>query len=68
MNLENEAYIEKDWITVENYQFKILVMIAALAENHLAYRGKLKDMYILMVHFATLNEQAFSKRIQMLSI
>ena len=44
MNLENEAYIEKDWITVENYQFKILVMIAALAENHLAYRGKLKDM------------------------
>lgn len=44
MNLENEAYIEKDWITVENYQFKILVMIAALAENHLAYRGKMKDI------------------------
>ena len=42
--MEREAYIEKDWLTVENYQFKILVMIAVLAENHLAYRGKLKDM------------------------
>jgi hypothetical protein len=39
-----EAYIDEDWLTVENYQFKILVMVAALAENHLAYRGKLKDM------------------------
>lgn len=41
---QNEAYIEADWLTIENYQFKILVMVAALAENHLAYRGKLKDM------------------------
>lgn len=39
-----EAYIDKEWLTVQNYQFKILVMIAVLAENHLAYRGKLKDM------------------------
>ena len=44
MNLENEAYIEKEWLTVQNYQFKLLIMIAVLAENHLAYRGKLKDM------------------------
>lgn len=44
MNLENEAYINTDWLTVQNYQFKILVMIACLAENHLAFRGKLKDM------------------------
>lgn len=41
---QKEAYIEKDWLTVQNYEFKILVMIAVLAENHLAYRGKLKDM------------------------
>lgn len=41
---QHEAYIDEDWLTVENYQFKILVMVAALAENHLAYRGKLKDM------------------------
>lgn len=44
MDLEKEAEIDTDWLTVENYQFKILVMIACLAENHLAYRGKLKDM------------------------
>ena len=41
---QHEAFIEEDWLTVENYRFKILVMTAALAENHLAYRGKLKDM------------------------
>lgn len=41
---QHEAYIDADWLTVANYQFKILVMVAALAENHLAYRGKLKDM------------------------
>lgn len=42
--MEQEVDIEKDWLTVENYEFKILVMIACLAENKLAYRGKLKDM------------------------
>ena len=44
MNEKEEALIDKDWLTVQNYQFKILVMIAVLAENHLAFRGKLKDM------------------------
>jgi hypothetical protein len=31
MNLENEAYIDTDWLTAKNYEFKILVMIACLA-------------------------------------
>lgn len=44
MDLEREAKIETEWLTVKNYEFKLLVMIACLAENHLAYRGKLKDM------------------------
>lgn len=44
MNLDNEAYIDADWLTIKNYEFKILVMVACLAENHLAFRGKLKDM------------------------
>lgn len=44
IDLEREAYIDTDWLTVKNYEFKILVMIACLAENHLAFRGKLKDM------------------------
>lgn len=41
---ENTAYLDQEWISIESYKFKILVMIAILAENHLAYRGKLKDM------------------------
>ena len=44
IDLDREAYIDTDWLTVKNYEFKILVMIACLAENHLAFRGKLKDM------------------------
>jgi hypothetical protein len=44
INLEHEAEIDTTWLTVKNYEFKLLVMIACLAENHLAYRGKLKDM------------------------
>ena len=58
---EREAYIEKDWLTVQNYQFKILVMIAALAENHLAYRGKLKDM---CEFFGVSNQQKNTKKIK----
>lgn len=42
--MDNEAWFDKDWLTVQNYQFKILTMVAVLAENHFAYRGKLKDM------------------------
>ena len=44
MDLEKEVEIDKDWLTVSNYQFKILVMIVALANEKLAFRGKLKDM------------------------
>lgn len=44
MNLEHEAEIDTTWLSAKNYEFKILVMIACLAENHLAFRGKLKDM------------------------
>lgn len=58
---DREAYIEKDWLTVQNYQFKILVMIAALAENHLAYRGKLKDM---CEFFGVSNQQTNTKKIK----
>lgn len=44
LDLEREAEIDTTWLTVKNYEFKILVMIACLAENKLAFRGKLKDM------------------------
>lgn len=44
MNLSKEAPINQEWISTENYDFKILVMIACLAQEKLAFRGKLKDM------------------------
>ena len=44
LDLERDAEIDTSWLTVKNYEFKILVMVACLAENHLAFRGKLKDM------------------------
>lgn len=33
-----------DWVTIEDYECKILTMITVLATNHLAYRGTLSDM------------------------
>lgn len=65
--MEDEALIDKDWITVENYQFKILVMVAVLAENHLAYRGKLSDMCnFLGVSAQTKNKEKIKEAIQKL--
>jgi hypothetical protein len=59
--LPEEVYIEKEWLSIQNYQFKILVMIAALAENHLAYRGKLKDM---CEFFGVSNQASNTKKIK----
>ncbi len=42
--VKDEAEFEYDWLTREKYQFKILALIAVLANNHLAYRGTLADM------------------------
>lgn len=42
--MEKEVLLDTDWLPVGSYQFKILVMVAVLAENHLAYRGTIKDM------------------------
>ena len=44
IDLNKEAGIDTTWLSVANYKFKILVMISCLAQNHLAFRGKLKDM------------------------
>lgn len=44
MDLEKEAPINYDWIEIKNYEFKILVMTACLAQEKLAFRGQLKDM------------------------
>ncbi len=39
-----EAEFEFDWLTKEKYQFKLLALLAVLADSHLAYRGTLADM------------------------
>ena len=41
---EEEVSFDYDWLTREDYQFKILALVAVLADNHLAYRGTLADM------------------------
>lgn len=39
-----EAEFEYEWLNREAYEFKILTLIAVLADQNLAYRGTLKDM------------------------
>ena len=40
----DEAEFEYDWLTREDYQFKLLALVAVLANSNLAYRGTLADM------------------------
>ena len=42
--MDEELEFEKDWLSVEKMEFKILTLITVLADNHLAYRGTLADM------------------------
>ena len=39
-----EAEFEYEWLTREDYQFKLLALLAVLADSKLAYRGTLADM------------------------
>ena len=41
---KEDAYLSMDWLTVKNYEFKILVMVTCLAERDRAYRGTLSKM------------------------
>lgn len=67
MNVNKEACIDYDWITIQNYQFKILVMIACLAQEKLAFRGSLKDMCeFLGVTTSTPNKNKIKEAIQIL--
>lgn len=42
--LEDEIYFYKDWLEVEDYELKILILTSILAENNLAYRGNLSNI------------------------
>ena len=39
-----EAEFEYEWLTRQDYEFKLLALLAVLADSHLAYRGTLADM------------------------
>ena len=39
-----EAEFEYEWLTRADYQFKLLALLAVLADSNLAYRGTLADM------------------------
>ena len=40
----DEAEFEYEWLTRQDYEFKLLALLAVLADSHLAYRGTLTDM------------------------
>ena len=42
--MDEELEFEKDWLSVEKLEFKLLTLITVLADNHLPYRGTLSDM------------------------
>lgn len=42
--MDEELEFEKEWLSVEKLEFKLLTLITVLADNHLAYRGTLSDM------------------------
>ena len=42
--MDEELEFEKDWLSVEKLEFKLLTLITVLADSHLAYRGTLSDM------------------------
>lgn len=45
---DNEALFYEQWLTIQDYEFKLLIMIAILAKDHLAYRGTLADVCSFM--------------------
>ena len=38
------AYLNQDWTYIKNYEFKLLIMVAILAEDHLAFWGRMEDI------------------------
>lgn len=42
--MNNDIELPYDWIFIDDYGFKILMLVSVLADNNLAYRGTLKTM------------------------
>lgn len=41
--MNEEAYVDVSWLSIDNYKFKILIMVAYLAEDHLSFKGRLRE-------------------------
>ena len=44
IQFEDSVDFQEDWLDIQDYQLKILMLTSILAENNLAYRGTLKTM------------------------
>ena len=64
---DDEAGFEKEWLKLEKYNFKLLTLVAVLAQNHLAYRGTVAEMCdYLGVDNQTRNRRAITTAIAQL--
>ena len=64
---DDEAGFEKEWLKLEKYNFKLLTLVAVLAQNHLAYRGTVAEMCeYLGVDNQTKNRKAITTAITQL--
>ena len=64
---DDEAGFEKEWLKLEKYNFKLLTLVAVLAQNHLAYRGTVAEMCnYLGVDNQTKNRKAITTAIAQL--
>ena len=64
---DDEAGFEKEWLKLEKYNFKLLTLVAVLAQNHLAYRGTVAEMCeYLGVDNQTKNRRAITSAIEQL--
>lgn len=64
---DDEAGFEKEWLKLEKYNFKLLTLVAVLAQNHLAYRGTVAEMCeYLGVDNQTKNRRAITTAIEQL--
>ena len=64
---DDEAGFEKEWLKLEKYNFKLLTLVAVLAQNHLAYRGTVAEMCdYLGINNQTKNRRAITTAIAQL--
>lgn len=65
MEQKKIAEIQEPWLSVKNFEFKILIMVAVLRDNNLAYCGTLKDMCnFLQISYHSTNTKKIKQAIE----